>query len=143
MLSCNATAFGSNANPALRLSTSATGTPRRLRLAEGEVEVYRRGPGGEAVSFGSLQATACFGEFAVISGKPGSASLRTTTGCLLGEIAPAVCSDLIRQYPSVCMPLLKKLVTLVRGFDEELVLSQPRETLIAMAYHRYVVLGSL
>jgi CRP-like cAMP-binding protein len=112
-------------------------------LADGEVEVYRRVQSGEIISIGSLQSTALFGEFAAIVGKPGSASVRTKTKCLLGEIPSTVFVDLIRQYPSLCWPLLQKLVTVVRAFDEELSLRQPREELIAMAYLRFVVLGSL
>jgi CRP-like cAMP-binding protein len=112
-------------------------------LADGEVEVYRRAQGGETISIGALRAAALFGEFSAIVGKSGSASVRTTTSCVLGEIPHTAFLKLVRQYPSVCLGLLQKMVALVRAFDEELIDRQPREKLIALAYHRYVVLGSL
>lgn len=108
-------------------------------LVEGEVDIYRLDHEARRVDLGHLPATSCFGEFAAINGTPGSASVRTTTPCLLAEIAPEAFMKFLTDCPALSLGLLKKAVSHIRKLDEDIVRLRATESRIDKAYCQAVV----
>jgi CRP-like cAMP-binding protein len=74
-------------------------------LAEGEVTVYREGR--PRLEMGRLQEGAFFGEIALLSRRPQSATVEAISAGLVLEITPEMVSDLIEDYPDVLKVLLR------------------------------------
>jgi CRP-like cAMP-binding protein len=94
-------------------------------LAAGDVEIFRD-DGGAAVPLATLAAIDCFGEFAAIRGEPGSASVRSLSSCMLGEMPSAVFTALLARQTCFSMRLLRRVVDSVRSLDAAVVGAQRR-----------------
>jgi len=111
-------------------------------LVQGRAVVLKHGPDNQLMTVAKLTAPDCFGEFGAITGKMGSASVRTETDCVLAEISSARFVSLLTACPSASLCLLEKAVSLVKNLGEDSVLLQSADNALEMA-HRNAVLRSL
>jgi len=111
-------------------------------LVEGRAEVLKHGPDNQLMAVAKLNAPDCFGEFGAITGKRGSASIRTETDCVLAEISSERFMSLLNACPSASLCLLEKIVALVKNLGEDSVLLQSADSALEIA-HRNAVLRSL
>lgn len=102
-------------------------------LVEGGVEVLKQGPHKRLLTVTKLNAPDCFGEFGAISGKMGSASIRTETDCVLAEIPSGRFMRLLHACPSASLCLLEKIVSLVKNLGEDSILLQSADSVMATA----------
>jgi cyclic nucleotide-binding protein/tetratricopeptide repeat protein len=70
-------------------------------LASGRVKAFVRGADGRQNAVGELQEGAFFGEIAVVTGKPRSATVVATGHCELLELDRATLDAIIRTHPRV------------------------------------------
>ncbi len=104
-------------------------------LADGEVEMFRHVDGCE-MPLCTMEAEACFGEFAALQGRPSRTSVRTLTPCLIGEVEADRFLSLLYTHPEAAMPLLGRAVALVRSFDEDLLRLRAREDRLDALFRR-------
>lgn len=104
-------------------------------LADGEVEMFRHVDGRE-MPLCTMEAEACFGEFAALQGRPSRTSVRTASECLVAEIAADRFLSLLYTHPEAAMPLLGRAVALVRSFDEDLLRLRAREDRLDALFRR-------
>ncbi len=116
-------------------------------LADGRAEVFRnKNKNGSFVSLANLNAVDCFGEFAAITGEPGSASVRCTSPSVVGEIHPSDFVELLKERTVLSIRLLSKVIHKMRRMDEAFeaahIRNSSREALIRDV-HRDLMVSSL
>lgn len=111
-------------------------------LTEGIVELSQRDGKWDTVPVGWLSAPACFGEFAAIMSCPGATSVRTVTACEVGELSEEKFNQLLNEYPSFSLRLLKKVVSIVRALDDDIVRLHLADSILAAA-HRKALLRTI
>ena len=68
-------------------------------IADGEIEVVVRQPGGEDVTVDTMARGAVLGEMALLTGDPRAATARARDGALVYEVGRAHFDELLRQNP--------------------------------------------
>ena len=111
-------------------------------LTEGIVQLSQRDSKWDTVPVGWLSAPACFGEFAAIMSCPGATSVRTVTACEVGELSEEVFNHLLNEYPCFSLKLLKKVISIVRALDDDIVRLHLADSILAAA-HRKALLRTI
>ena len=111
-------------------------------LTEGIVQLSQRDSKWDTVPVGWLSAPTCFGEFAAIMSCPGATSVRTVTACEVGELSEETFNQLLNEYPSFSLRLLKKVVSIVRALDDDVVRLHLADSILAAA-HRKALLRTI
>ena len=111
-------------------------------LVKGEVEILKYGTRDQQQSVASLSAPDCFGEFGAVTGQPGSASVRTTTPCVVAEISSERFLELLDACPAASLYLLKKTVSLIKNLGDDSVMFHSAGRVLEAA-HRNAILRSL
>lgn len=78
-------------------------------------------PNGREVSFISIAAGDCFGEFAAIDDAPRSASVLASGECLAARLSPTQYLDLIKTHPDMTFTTLTILVGHLRDLSRRVV----------------------
>jgi CRP-like cAMP-binding protein len=111
-------------------------------LSEGTVDVYTPGRNSNSVPLAQLTAPSCFGEYAVIRGRPGAASVRTVTRCTIGELPAARFLTLLQRQPYLSIQLLQQIVGVVDDLGSRLSQLKPTEARID-EFLRHAIVRSL
>lgn len=111
-------------------------------LVKGEVEILKCGTRNPHQSVALLTAPDCFGEFGAVSGQPGSASVRTTTPCVVAEISSQRFLALLDACPAASLYLLKKTVSLIKTLGEDSLMFHSAGRVLEAA-HTNAILRSL
>ncbi len=87
-------------------------------IQEGEVEVFKRGAGGDEVKLALVNSGTSIGEFAMIDRKPRSASARALTDLLAARVSPEAYEQLLGELPDWAVSVMRALVERVRHTNE-------------------------
>ena len=90
-------------------------------IAKGTVRTAFYAEDGTEVGFRDLPAGQMFGEISAIDGRPRSASVIATTGCLLASLSADSFQRLLRVHPAFAEIVLRRLATLVRALSDRVV----------------------
>lgn len=87
-------------------------------IQEGEVEVFKRTPGGEELKLATVTSGTSLGEFAMIDRKPRSASARALTDIVAARVSPEAYEHLLNELPDWAVSVMRALVERVRHTNE-------------------------
>lgn len=87
-------------------------------IQEGEVEVFKRSPGGGELKLAKVSAGTSLGEFAMIDRKPRSASARALTDIVAARVSPEAYEQLLNELPDWAVSVMRALVERVRHTNE-------------------------
>lgn len=87
-------------------------------IQEGEVEIFKRGPGGEELQLAKVTAGNSLGEFAMLDRKPRSASARAITDIVAARVSPEAYDQLLSELPDWAVSVMRALVERVRHTND-------------------------
>ncbi|MDZ4082895.1 MAG: cyclic nucleotide-binding domain-containing protein [Bdellovibrionales bacterium] len=87
-------------------------------IQEGEVEIFKRGPGGEELQLAKVSAGNSLGEFAMLDRKPRSASARAITDIVAARVSPEAYEQLLSELPDWAVSVMRALVERVRHTND-------------------------
>lgn len=87
-------------------------------IQEGEVEVFKCGPGGEELQLAKVSAGNSLGEFAMLDRKPRSASARAITDIVAARVSPEAYEQLLSELPDWAVSVMRALVERVRHTND-------------------------
>lgn len=111
-------------------------------LVKGKVEILKYASEDQCQPAATLSAPDCFGEFGVVSGKAGSASVRTKTPCVIAEISSERFLKLLDACPASSLYLLRRAVSLIKDLGEDSIRLHSASRMLESA-HRNAILRSL
>lgn len=89
-------------------------------LIEGEMRVYVEDEQGKQLTLRILKSGDSFGEVALIGNFPRTASVMTTTDCVVAAFPREKYLSFLEQHPKISLALAKTLANMVRDTTEEL-----------------------
>ena len=89
-------------------------------LLQGQMRVFVEDEQGKQLTVRILHAGDSFGEVALIGDFPRTASVETSTDCVVAAFARASYLQFLRDYPDITLALAKTLANMVRDTTEEL-----------------------
>jgi len=84
-------------------------------VTAGRARIVIYAPNGREISFDDVVAGSYFGELAAIDGDPRSASAVALDPTTVGAMAPDTFIDLLVEYPTVALDVMRGLARIVRG----------------------------
>lgn len=89
-------------------------------LIEGKMRVYVEDEQGKQLTVRILEAGDSFGEVALIGGFPRTASVMTTTNCVVAAFSRERYLSFLEQHPQISLALARIMANMVRDTTEEL-----------------------
>ncbi|MFM7630656.1 MAG: Crp/Fnr family transcriptional regulator [Alphaproteobacteria bacterium] len=83
-------------------------------ITEGSVHILNYSLAGREVSYVDIGAGSCFGELAALDKQPRSAAVIAKTTTQVAVLSAEQFEDILRDYPSIAIALLKKLASFLR-----------------------------
>ncbi len=109
-------------------------------IRDGQVKVTKMSDDGREKILEMLEPGDFFGEMSLLDREPRSASIKTTSACLLLALSRQDFLDLLRQNPDVAMEMIRVMSHRIRETDEQIrgllferVESRTRRVLLRMA----------
>src|SRR4051812_39195515 len=90
-------------------------------VARGRVCAIHYSPCGHEVRFSELPQGEMFGEFAAIDGEPRSTDVVTISQALLVSMSAELFWDVLRNHPTVCEAVLRRLTRIVRAISQRVI----------------------